>query len=149
MNGFTFKAVVKAKKEPAPKHLSKILYCLAKHNDKGEWEAHINTKGYKNYNDLTILPFTDKSFNLKGRIDVFRTKKDNKNHWVRIIRNYNESLTNDYIPGLTSLCENCVFSGHIVRVNGVLKFDMSVYQGTLKQCTNLLTESNKQEEDDD
>lgn len=144
--GFTFKpAVIKPKRIPSThKPLTKILYCLAKKDDNGEWKAYINTKGIPEYKDVTILSFTEKSFELKGRNEVFRVSKDKYGHYVRVIRTDTEA---DLYPGnkesYCTLCENCVFSGHIVNVDGIAQFDMSVYQGTSKQCDALLTMTNK------
>lgn len=151
VNGFSFKAVTpKPKRIPSSyRPLSRILYCLAHKNDNNEWEAVINTKGIDSYKDVTILPFTEKSFELKGRTDVFYHTKDKYNHWTRIIRTIPES---EHSPGnpetYTTLCENCVFSGHIVKVDGITQFDMSVYQGTLKECETLLTMTNKKNKDE-
>lgn len=152
ISGLSFKPVISKTKhtESSYKEITKILYCLAKRNDKGEWEAHVNTKGLDGYENITILPFTEKSFDLKGRYDVFRTKKDKHNHWVRIIRDYNETLTSlSDVQGLTTLCENCVFSGYIVKVNGIKQFNMSIYQGTFKQCGELLNKNNKIENENE
>lgn len=144
--GFTFKPIVaKPKRTPnTHKPLSKILYCVARKNENNEWEAHINTKGIEGYEDTTVLPFTEKSFELKGRNDVFRINKDKYGHIVRVIRS---DVDAEFYPGnkegLCTLCEGCVFSGHIVKVDGNFQFDMSLYQGTFKQCDELLTMTNK------
>lgn len=149
--GFTFKpAVVKQKRIPSSyKPLTKILYCIAHKDDNGEWKAYVDTKGIEGYKDLTILPFTDKSFELRKRINVFYHKKDKNNCWTRIIRTDVEA---EFYPGnpetYCTLCENCVFSGHIVRLDGKLQFDMSVYQGTLKERDFLLSEQNRIIHDD-
>ena len=138
-NGFTFKPVVIKPKKITSSHkpLTKILYCLATKDENNQWIAKINTKGIEGYEELTILPFTEKSFELKGRNNVFRTKKDKTGHWVRVIRTDVEA---EFYPGniqdYCTLCENCVFSGHIVKVDGITQFDMSVYQGTTKECDN-------------
>ncbi len=144
--GFTFKpAEVKPKRIPSThKPLTKILYCLAKKDNNGEWKAYINTKGIPDYKDLTILPFTEKSFELKGRNEVFRVSKDKYNHYVKVIRTDVEA---EFYPGnkedYCTLCENHVYSGHIVKVDGITQFDMSICQGHIKQCDVLLTMTNK------
>lgn len=145
--GFTFKPItIKPKKvNSSYKPLTQILYAVAYKNENGEWEAHVNTRGLRNYQDVTILPFTEKSFDLKGRNDVFRVNKDEKGYNVRIIR---DDLTAEYHPGdnkyLCSICENQVFSGHIVIIDGIKQFDMSVYQGPRKHCPELLNKLNKE-----
>ena len=145
-NGFTFKpAVIKPKRIPTShKPLTKILYCLATKDENNQWIAKINTKGIEDYEEVTILPFTEKSFELKGRTDVFYHQKDKYGHWVRIIRTIPQAEDSPGNPQTyCTLCENCVFSGHIVKVNGITQFDMSLYQGTSRECSDLLTIENK------
>lgn len=138
--GFSIKpASLKPKKEKAPKkQVIKVLYCIAR-KENGEWKAYINTKGIENYKDVTILNFTPKSFILKGKTNIFSKEKDKTNHYVRIIRSINDSYIfegNDEL--YCSLCENRVFSGHIVTIDGVSYFDMKEYQGNLSQCKLLV-----------
>ena len=149
--GFTFKPVVAKPKRISNSHkpLTRILYCVAKKTENG-WEAHINTKGLEGYEEITIIPFTERSFELKGVNDVFYHKKDEKNHWVRIIRTDIEATSNPGNPQTyCTLCDNCIFSGHIVKIEGKFQFDMSVYQGTFKQCENLMTMVNKTKKEDE
>lgn len=135
------------------KHASIILYALANKDENGEWKATVNIKGLTDYKkeldikpsvDTVVLPFTEKSFELKGRNIVFRVKKDKTGHWVKVIRPYDEA---NYFPGnsadFCTLCENCVFSGHIVKYEGEYKFNMSVFQGTKNQCEELLNKDNE------
>ncbi len=150
-NGFTFKPVVKPKKiHSTYKPLTKILYCIAIKDENNQWVAKINTKGIEGYKEITILPFTEKSFELKGRNNVFRVNKDKTGHWVRVIRTDLEAeLYPGNIVSYCTLCENCVFSGHIVKIDGISKFDMSVYQGTIKECSDLLIMTNKIKKDEE
>ena len=135
------------------KHTSIILYALANKDENGEWKATVNIKGLNELKeemhiepeiDIVVLPFTEKSFELKGRSIIFRVKKDETGHWVRVHRTYDEA---NFFPGnredFCTLCENCVFSGHIVKYGGKYMFNMSVFQGTKKQCENLLTKVNE------
>lgn len=147
---FTIKpSVLKPKRistTPSKKYLTKLLYCVA-HKTENGWKAYINTRGLEGYENVTILDFTENSFELKGRCDVFLHHKDKTGHWVRIIRHSFYANTNPGSPEVyCSLCDNDCFSGHIMKVNGVLQFDMSSYQGTAKQCEVLLTKINKKEE---
>lgn len=140
--GFTFKPVVPKPKRNVNSHkpLTRILYCIAKETEEG-WKAHINTKGLEGYQDVTILDFTERSFELKGVNIVFRKEKGIT---IQCIRTDMEAMA---APGnrvtYCTLCNNCIYSGHIVNINGVLQFDMSVYKGTRRQCEDLLTMSNK------
>lgn len=144
--GFTFKPVAPKPKKVVSSHkpLTKILYASARKDEEGNWLAYINTKGLPDMQDLTILPFTENSFELKGRTDVFYHNPDKYGHYTRVIRNQNDA---DYAPGnketYCTLCPKCVFSGHIVKVEGVLKFEMSVYMGTERECYDYLTRTNK------
>lgn len=139
--GFSIKpSALKPKRAPSDnnKYLTKILYCVAV-KDGNLWKAHINTKGVEGYEDLTILPFTEKSFNLKGRTDIFYLEKDKYNHYIHIMRNSFDAHIN---PGCSdlycTLAENSVFSGHIVKIDGILQFDMSSYKGELYEYNYLI-----------
>lgn len=141
ITGFSIKpAAFKPKKERTPKkQVVRVLYCIARKED-GVWKAHINTKGIENYKDVTILDFTPKSLKLKGKVNIFSKEKDKTNHYVRIIRNLMDTFIyegND--EEYCSLCENRVFSGHIVNIDGVSYFDMKEYQGNLSQCKALVS----------
>lgn len=149
---FTIKpSALKKPKTPSnnKKYLTKILYCVA-HNTEEGWVAHINTRGLEGYEDLTILPFTKQSFELKGRHDVFLHHKDKTGHWVRIMRNSMESIINPGSPEVyCTLCENDCFTGHIVKVDGTLQFDMSSYKGVSSECYAQLTKINRKDEDEE
>lgn len=140
-NGFTFKPVViKPKSIPNDyKPLTKLLYCVAHKNKENNWEAHINTKNIEGYEDVTILPFSEKSFELLNRNNVFYHIKDKDNHWTRIIRTDVEArVSPGNVETYCTLCENCIFSGHIVKINGIRQFNMSSYQGTIRECGYLV-----------
>jgi hypothetical protein len=149
--GFTIKptAIKKVKKATSNSHrtLNKILYAVA-HKVEDKWEAHINTKGLEGYENITILPFTEKSLNLTGRTDVFYHNKDKTNHWIRVMRHQFDANVN---PGSTdlycSLCEDSCFSGYIVKIDGILQFDMIAYKGSKGLCNNLLTRNNNKDEE--
>ena len=131
------------------KYLTKILYCVA-HNTEDGWKAHINTRGLEGYEDLTILPFTKKSFELKGRRDVFLHHKDKTGHWVRIMRSSMQSIINPGSPEVyCTLCENDCFTGHIVKIDGVLQFDMSSYKGIATEYYAQLTRINKKDNEEE
>lgn len=149
---FTIKpSALKKPKAPSnnKKYLTKILYCVA-HNTENGWMAHINTRGLEGYEDLTILPFTEKSFELKGRRDVFLHHKDSTGHWVRIMRCQTHSVISPGSPEVyCTLCENDCFTGHIVKVEGVLQFDMSSYKGTANEYYAQLTRNNRKDNDEE
>ena len=72
----------------------------------------------------TILPFTETSYNLKGRKNVFTRTKDEFGRRTRYIRSEEKAKfhygdSNRYIP----FAPNWIVKGNIIRDNGVLKFD--------------------------
>lgn len=145
--GFTIKpSALKPKKTPSNnnKYLTKIVYCTACKNEEGIWLAHVNTKDLEGYEELTILPFTEKSFELKGRTDIFYREKDKYNHYIHIMRNSFDAYINPGCSELyTTLAENSVFSGHIVKIDGILQFDMSSYKGELSEYDYLIKGTNE------
>ena len=151
ITGFTIKpAAMKSKKTPSThKPLTKVLYCVAHKNEDGVWKAHINTRGLEGYEELTILDFTERSLDLKGKTDIFSHEKDKTGHYVRVMRS---EMRAHLAPGTPeqycAVCENDCFSGHIVKVNGVSQFDMIAYKGTRSQCESLLTRNNAKEKEE-
>lgn len=149
--GFTIKpSVIKPKKVyNTHKRLTKVLYCLARKTENG-WKAEVNTKGLEGYQDKTILDFTETSFDLHGRTDVFYHVKDKYNHWIRVIR---DRFLSEVNPGISelycTLCDGSIFSGHIVKVNNVLQFDMLSYKGGLSEYEHLLTRNNNKENNEE
>lgn len=71
---------------------------------------------YKELTNLRVVPFTDKSFELKGKTFVFRKRKDKLNHYICEINSSNFSKSH---PGLdehyTALREGLLLSGHIMK----------------------------------
>ena len=151
VSGFTIKpSAIKPKRTiSAHKPLTKILYCLAIKTEKG-WKALINTKGVEGYQDITVLDFTEKSFELKGRTDVFYHEKDKTGHYIRVMR---DKMTAYLSPGCSelycALCNNSCFSGYIVKVNNVLHFDMLAYKGSAFECSHLLSRNNNKNTDEE
>lgn len=140
ITGFSIKPVaIKPKKEKTPrKQLVKVLYCIAR-REGDEWKAYVETKGVEGYKDMTILPFSPQTFVMKGRKDIFSKEKDKTNHYVRIIRSILDSFIYEgNEEEYCTLCDNRVFSGHIVKIDGVLYFDVKDYQGNLSQAKTLV-----------
>lgn len=146
---FTFVISEKPKKQKVV-GLTKVLYAVSKLNEQGVFEAHINTKGIDGYDDITVIPFSSKSFDLKHRNHIFLTTKDEHNHWVHIIRTDIDALRSpSEIKGLTTLVDDGVYSGKIIRENNIKVFDMINYKGEIytEQCKNLLSKTNKDDGD--
>ena len=72
-----------------------------------------------------VLPFTPKSFELKGREKVFSKVKD-KRGFICYIRTKDKA---NLFPGLsshlTTVCDGWICSGWVVRVDGKLMFEFS------------------------
>lgn len=135
---FTF-AISEKPKKIKTVGLTKVLYAVAKLNENGVFEAHINTRGIDGYDDITVIPFSSKSFDLKYRNHVFLTTKDEYNHWVHIIRTDTDALLSpSESKGLTTLVDNGVFSGKIIKENNIKKFDMINYKGDIRQYPEIL-----------
>ena len=71
-----------------------------------------------------ILPFTENSYDLKGRKNVFTRIKDEFGRRTRYIRSEEKAKfhygdSNRYIP----FAPNWIVKGNIIKDNGVLKFD--------------------------
>ena len=90
----------------------------------------IDTDGtYKAYlkianDEFTLLPFTDKSFELKGREIVFSKERDEHNHYVRYYRNKRDCVhfggNKDY---LIPFAPSWVIRGNIIKIDGKRYFD--------------------------
>lgn len=92
-------------------------------NEDGEYRVSIISEDDKLYNNM-ILPFTKKSYELKGCINIFSRTKDEHNNYVRYVRNEEKAKTfpgdpNKYVP----FAPNWIVKGDIVKEDLVLKFD--------------------------
>ena len=80
----------------------------------------------KEHPDILIIPFTEKSYELKGMISVFSKTCDDKGRYTRYIRRETNAK---FLPGnpekYVPFCHNWVCSGYIVRCNGKLMFDFN------------------------
>lgn len=121
----------KCESKPTGSNISRKCYAVVKVID-GEFKAVINIdkkyiylkEGDELSNEQLILPFTEKSLDLKGKLYVFLKKKDKYGHPVCIIRNDNIS---NISPGLSTqydtIHENLLIAGHIIRKNGKMYFE--------------------------
>lgn len=130
---FTIKPASKSKRESKPtgSNISRKCYAVVKEID-GEFKAVINInkqyvrlkEGDELSNEQLILPFTERSLDLKGKIYVFLKEKDKYGHYVCIIR---DTMTANLIPGLpiqyNTVHENLLLAGHIIRKNGKMYFE--------------------------
>lgn len=130
---FTIKLASKPKRETNLKgnNISRKCLAVVKEID-GEFKAVINLdkkyirlkEGDELSNEQLVLPFTEKSLDLRDKLYVWLKKKDKYGHNVCIIR---DSFTAHLHPGIPTqydvFKENILISGHIVRKDGKMYFN--------------------------
>ena len=85
--------------------------------------ARVNTSPVEDEPEYITLPFTEDSYNLKGRTHVFLKEKDEHGH-ICIIRDILSANRNPGSPSqYDSLKENLLICGYIIRKEGKLYFD--------------------------
>lgn len=128
LTGFSFKPVEKKKKITTSNHnnkVSKKVYCICIEKSPNEFVAHVDMKNDPDFSDILELPFSEKSYNLKGKEVVFTVNKDDKGKSIMLVRN--KRLANIF-PGLpiqyTPFKNNYVYSGYVIKVKGNYYFDV-------------------------
>lgn len=130
---FTINLASKPKRESKPtgSNISRKCYAVVKEID-GEFKAVINInkqhirlkEGDELSSEQLILPFTERSLDLKGKIYVFLKEKDKYGHYVCVIR---DTMNAELHPGLptqyNTVHENLLLAGHIIRKNGIMYFE--------------------------
>lgn len=101
------------------------------------YKVSISMDNDPDFPDLLVLPFTENSYNLKGRKTVFSKIKDKHDKVIRYVRSeekakYNYGDSNRYVP----FSSNWIVKGNIIRDNGILKFDF-IDLVTLSGYTNI------------
>ena len=86
-----------------------------------------------------ILPFTKRSYDLKGKTSIF-SKTKGKYGYIRHIRTEDKAKvfpgdSDKYVP----FAPNCMVKGNIINDKGILKFDF-VELLTIKGYTNMIHE---------
>lgn len=130
---FTIKPIVKQKRDSKLKNSIISRKCLAvvKIID-NEFKAVINIdkdtikldKTDTVSNEQLILPFTEKSLDLTGKIHVWLKYKDKYGHRICIIREQNSAILHPGFPDkYDALKENLLIAGHIIRKNGKMYFN--------------------------
>ena len=93
-------------------------------DEDGIYKVAIDMKNDQHFPDLRILEFTERSYNLVGRTNVFSRNVDEKGRRIRFIRNL---LNAKYFPGLHEqyipFAPNWIVKGYIVNDQGHHKFD--------------------------
>jgi len=143
-SGFSIKPVKKVRSKPTSnKVIKRTLFCKPKLED-GVWLAYINTKGIEGYKNITILPFSKESLILSGRAEIFSINKDKTNHYIHITRRPGDYSFNDF-DKYTTLNENSIFKGNIIKTEEGLCFNMTDYIGHVKDYEHLLSKSYSKE----
>lgn len=127
LTGFKFKPV--HIKKNVVKHrsnrVSNQLYCVCVKED-DEFKAHVNITSELEFPDTLVIPFTEDSYNLKGKTDIFTKVPDKNGKYTRICRT---SVHAEQFPNLDELYtpfrEMYVYSGYIVIVDGHHEFEVS------------------------
>lgn len=149
---FTLKLASKPKRESNLKsnNISRICLAVVKEID-GEFKAVINLdkkyirlkEGDELSNEQLVLPFTEKSLDLRDKTYVWLKKKDKYGHNVCIIR---DSISAHLHPGIPEqydvFKENCLLSGHIVRKDGKMYFNYEDLVATNYQIASYIIEIN-------
>ena len=99
-------------------------------DEDGTYKVAIDMKNDQHFPDLRILEFTERSYDLVGRTNVFSRNVDEKGRRTRFIRN---PLIAKYFPGLPEqyipFAPNWIVKGYIVTDNGIKKFDFKSLVG--------------------
>ena len=90
-------------------------------------------------NNHTILPFTKRSYDLKGKTSIF-SKTKSKYGYTRHVRTEDKAKvfpgdSNKYVP----FAPNWIVQGDIINDKGILKFDF-IELLTIKGYTNMIHE---------
>lgn len=104
--------------------ISRKCFAVVKEID-NEFKAIITlTKDDNLGNEQLVLPFTDKSLDLKDKQYIFLKEKDKYNNYVCIIRDYKIKFLNPGDPNKhTTIHDNLLIAGYIVRKEGKMYFD--------------------------
>ena len=96
----------------------------------GTYKVSINMNNDSINPDLLILDFTERSYDLTDKIDVFSKTVDSKGRRTRFIRN---TINAKYMPGLPEqyipFAPNWIVRGYIVKDNDTKKFDFKSLVG--------------------
>lgn len=128
---------------------NKKFYCVCTQTSPDEYIAVVKTKVNNILSDITYS-FSPRSYELKGKEIVF-TKNAKLYGQIACIRRTKE-VANSF-PGLpeqyTPFRNNWIYSGYIIKLDGKEYFDITETIGHVNQNKHLLTESYKEENNED
>lgn len=120
-----YKPKTKPKTNSNKKKLTPLITCIAR-RDGDKWIAEIENN-LPNISNKTFL-FTEQSFDLRGKEVVFSLEKDEHNHYIQYWRSPFEAMVAPHTSTkICTLCDKHRFSGHIVKDEDGLKFDMKEF----------------------
>ena len=109
---------------------NKIVKGKVFQDETGTYKVSINMENDPVHPDLLVLDFTERSYDLTGKTNVFSKTVDSKGRRIRFIRNlinakFMPGLPEQYIP----FAPNWIVRGYIVKDNGTMKFDFKSLVG--------------------
>lgn len=109
---------------------NKIVKGKVFQDENGIYKVSINMENDPVHPDLLVLDFTERSYDLTGKTNVFSRTVDSKGRRIRFIRNlinakFMPGLPEQYIP----FAPNWIIRGYIVKDNGTMKFDFKSLVG--------------------
>lgn len=109
---------------------NKIIKGKVFQDENGTYKISINMENDPVHPDLLVLDFTERSYDLTGKTNVFSRTVDSKGRRIRFIRNlinakFMPGLPEQYIP----FAPNWIVRGYIVKDNGTMKFDFKSLVG--------------------
>ena len=109
---------------------NKIVKGKVFQDENGTYKVSISMENDPVHPDLLVLDFTERSYDLTGKTNVFSRTVDNKGRRTRFIRN---TINAKYMPGLPEqyipFAPNWIVRGYIVKDNGIKKFDFKSLVG--------------------
>ena len=99
-------------------------------DEEGIYKFSISMENNPLYPDLRVFDFTERSYDLTGKTNVFSRNPNKKGKYTRYIRNeanakYMPGLPEQYVP----FAPNWIVRGYIVRDQGINKFDFKSLVG--------------------
>ena len=99
-------------------------------DEDGTFKVAIDMQNDETHPDLRILEFTERSYDLTGKTNVFSRTVDKHGRRTRFIRN---AINAKFMPGLPEqyipFAPNWIVRGYIVNDNGTTKFDFKSLVG--------------------
>lgn len=142
LNGCSFKPIeLRKPKTNVSKHTYRIkTYCICSEVEPNKFKAFVNIPSKLEYPDTLCIDFTENSYNLKGKLEVYTTHKDKRGNSMCIIRTETDSI---HFPGLpsqyTPFKNNYVYSGYVINVRGKLQFEIKEVLGNKNYYKNLVS----------